>query len=150
MDTDNLLSRRHLLKAAPAVAAVAILPTASTAAPALDPGERLAELMQEISQILDTQLMGTFCAVIEPSRHERAIVSLKPIRDVRNAFALAHFTEHAGFHALQDYHLGRAAVAIQKQFGGCWVAAGRHGGGATIYRDERGADGVWVSAAVEG
>lgn len=147
MDNPHILSRRQLLKSAPGVAVFAA-PVGALAATLEEPGDRLDRLMQEISEILDNQLMGTFCAVIEPSKHERAIVSLKPIQVVRNALALAHFTEHAGYHALVDYHLGRAAVQIQKRHGGCWVANERHGGGASIYRDEHGADGVWVSAAV--
>ena len=149
MDTNNVLSRRALLKAAPAGTGVTLLPISQTAAEE-EPGDRLNRLMQEISVILDDQLMGTFCAVIEPSKTERAQVSLKPITDVRNAFALAHFTDHAPHHSIVEYHLMGICKAMREQHGGCWVAAAQHAGGAHVYRDPHAREGVWVSFPVEG
>jgi len=150
MDTNSILSRRTLLKAAPVAAAAVALPTASAteAAAQEENGDRLDRLMHEISEILDTALMGTFCAVIQPSKRERAMVMLKPNRDVENAFALAHFVEHAGHHALVEYHMAGVARAMRKQHGGCWIAHAEEAGGARIYRDPNAADGIWVSFPV--
>lgn len=145
MDTLNILSRRQLLKAGTAAATVAVATSIAMASPDEDPGTRLGRLMKEISEILDTQLMGTFCAVIEPSKHNNAIVSLKPIRDVRNALSLAHFVKHAPHNALVEYHLAGVAKSMRTEHGGCWVGMAEHSGGATVYRDPNAADGVWVS-----
>lgn len=79
------LTRRKLMIALPCIGAAVASPVIAAEE---QPGDRLDRLMQEISELLDDALMGTFCAVIGPSRDDRPLVSLMPTRDVRKALSL--------------------------------------------------------------
>lgn len=146
MDATKVISRRRLLKAAPAVAvAAAVTPAIANQQDTSSPGDRLSDLMQEISEILDEALFGKFCAVIEPSKHDRAIVALKPIRDVREAFATRAFLKNADHPTLVEYHMTGVAKAMHAQHGGCWIARAERDHSISIAPTPSETDGVWVS-----
>ena len=84
-------SRRALLAgvgaAIVAAAGGATLPALASSAAERN-GTRLDRLMQEIAGILDDELMGTFTAIIGPSKEDRPLATLMPTSDVRKAIAL--------------------------------------------------------------
>lgn len=128
-------SRRALLAgvgaAIVAAAGGATLPALASSAAERN-GTRLDRLMQEIAEILDDELMGTFTAVIGPSKEDRPLATLMPTSDVRQAIALlrkpAPFDLEAWLESQPpieraNYHQMKLAQALCEASPGKWRTA---------------------------
>ncbi|WEJ31981.1 hypothetical protein [Devosia sp. SD17-2] len=131
------ITRRALIRAFPMVGAAMAIPVASATA-VEENNTRLDRLMQEIAEILDTELMGTFTAVIGPSKEDRPLAMLMPTSDVRKAITLlrtpAPFDLEAWLKRLPaieraNYHQQKLAEALCEASPGKWRTAACQGEG---------------------
>lgn len=129
----STFTRRYLLKALPLAGAAAVVPVAAE-----ENGDRLDRLMQEIGEILDDALMGTFTAVIGPSKEDCPLAMLMPTSDVRKAITLlrtpAPFDLEAWLERLPaieraNYHQQKLAEALCEASPGKWRTAACQGEG---------------------
>jgi hypothetical protein len=138
------ISRRSLIKAIPFVGAAVVVPVAAE-----ENGDRLDRLMQQIGEILDDALMGTFTAVIGPSKEERPLSMLMPTSDVRKAISLlrtpAPFDLEARLASLSpieraNYHQMKLTQALCEANPGKWRTAACQGDNhefLLVIRDEK-------------
>lgn len=125
------ISRRSLIKAIPFVGAAVVVPVAAE-----ENGDRLDRLMQEIGEILDDALMGTFTAVIGPSKEDRPLAMLMPTSDVRKAIAMLRKPEPLDLEAWLEsqspieranWHQMKLAQALCEASPGKWRTAAHQG-----------------------
>lgn len=127
------LTRRTLMMALPCIGAAVASPAIAAVE---EPGDRLNRLMQEISELLDGALMGTFTAVIGPSKDAHPLAMLMPTRDVRKALTLlrspAPFDLEAWLKSQSpieraNWHQLRLAQALCEASPGRWRTATHEG-----------------------
>lgn len=130
------ITRRSVIKAFPFIGAAVAMPVVNAVAAEEQPGNRLDRLMREISELLDDALMGTFTAVIGPSKEDRPLGQLMPTRDVRKAPKLlrspAPFDLEAWLASQSpieraDYHQMKLVEALCEDGPGKWRTANRIG-----------------------
>lgn len=128
------ITRRAMIRAFPFMGAVAVAP--AVAAATEDGGSRLDRLMREMAEILDEALMGTFTAVIGPSKEDRPLATLMPTADVRKAISLLRQPAKFDLEAWLDsqspidranYHQMKLAEALCEANPGKWRTAAHTG-----------------------